>query len=138
MPWLDVSEIVEDPDLADTFNVIQRPETIDPATGRSSTGRVENLDVAGVVTMQDPAQLMRRDDSDSAPRLIFVASTFVFRSASKSADGQPYKGDIIVWPQPGEPGSAEYTVIKVYPYSRYGAGMHECVAESMNATDEVL
>lgn len=138
MPWIDVSDIVEDPDLADTFNVIQRPETIDSATGRSSTGRIENLDVVGVVTMEDPAELMRRDDSDSAPRRIFVASTFAFRSVSRDQTGQQYKGDVIVWPQPGEPGSTEYTVIKVYPYSRFGAGMHECVAQSMNATDEVL
>jgi len=137
MPWLDVSDIVDDPDLADIFNVIQRPETVDPATGRSSTGSVENLDILGVVTMQDPAELMRRDDSDSAPRLIFVASTFRFRATSKEG-GSPYKGDVIVWPQPGEAGSTEYTVIKVYPYSRYGAGFTEVVAQSMNATDEVL
>lgn len=136
MPWLDVSDIVVDPDLADLFNVIQRPETVD-AQGRSSTGRVENLDIPGVVTMQDPAELMRRDDSDSAPRLIFVASTFQFRATSKE-EGSQYKGDIIVWPQPGEQGSTEYTVIKVYPYSRFGAGMTEVVAQSMNAVDEVL
>lgn len=137
MPLLDVSDIVIDPDLADTFDVIQRPEAIDPATGRSSTGAVLNAGIVGVVTMQDPAELMRRDDSDSAPRLIFVASPFAFRGVSKEGS-QQYKGDIIVWPQPGEVGSTRYTVIKVYPYSRYGMGIHECVAESMNATDEVI
>lgn len=137
MPLLDVSDIVIDIDLVDTFDVIQRPQAVDPATGRASTSEVVNEEVYGVVTMQDPAELMRRDDSDSAPRLIFVASQFVFRSVSKEGP-QQYKGDVIVWPRPGEVGSTRYTVIKVYPYSRYGQGIHECVAESMNATDEVL
>lgn len=137
MPWLDVSDIVIDPDLADVFDVIQRAQTVDPATGRASMGEVMNAGIVGVVTMQDPAELMRRDDSDSEPRLIFVASTFIFRGVSKEG-AQQYKGDIIVWPPTGEPGSTRYTVLKVYPYSRYGQGMHECVAESMNATDEVI
>lgn len=137
MPWLDVSDIVMDPDLADVFNVVQRPETVDPNTGRASVTYVENYDVVGTVTMENPADLMRRDDSDSAPRLIFVASTFPFRNAC-TENGQQYKGDVITWPQPGAPGSTQYTVIKVYPYSRYGAGITECVAQSMNATDEAL
>lgn len=137
MPWLDVSDIVVDPELADVFDVIQRPETVDPNTGRSSVGAVTHSNVVGTITMEDPAELMRRDDSDSAPRLIFVASTFRFRSVSKEG-AQPYKGDVIVWPPAGEAGSAQYTVVKVYPYSRYGAGITECVAQSMNATDEAL
>lgn len=137
MPMLDVSDIVMDPDLADTFDVIQRPESVDPGTGRSSTARVVHPGIVGVVTMQDPADLMRGEDSDSAPRLIFVASTFRFRSVSTD-EGQQYKGDVIVWPAAGQEGSTEYTVIKVYPYGRYGTGITEVVAKSMNATDEVL
>lgn len=137
MPRIDVSDIVRDPDLADVFNVTQRPEIIDPGTGRSSVGAVLHEGVVGGITMEDPAELMRRDDSDSAPRRIFVASTFRFRNAC-TENGQQYKGDVITWPQPGQPGSTQYTVLKVYPYSRYGRGMTECVAESMNATDEVL
>lgn len=137
MPMLDVSDIVVDPDLADTFDVIQRAESVDPGTGRSSSTRVMTAGVVGVVTLQDPADLMRGEDSDQAPRLIFVASAFRFRSISTD-EGQQYKGDIIVWPPTGQPGSTEYTVIKVYPYSRYGTGITEVVAKSMNATDEVL
>jgi hypothetical protein len=137
MPWLDVSDIVVDPDLADRFNVIQRQESVDANTGRSSTTQVLHEGIVGVVTMENPADLMRRDDSDSAPRLIFVASTFRFRNAGIE-NGQQYKGDVIVWPPPGQLGSTQYTVIKVYPYSRYGRGITECVAQSMNATDEVL
>lgn len=137
MPMLDVSDVVMDPDLADVFDVIQRREAIDPETGRSSVVETPNLAVVGVVTMENPAELMRAEDRDMAPRLIFVASTFRFRNVG-SENGVQYKGDIIVWPPVGESGSTRYTVIKVYPYSRYGNGITECVAESMNATDEVI
>jgi hypothetical protein len=137
MPMLDVSDIVVDPDLADTFDVIQRPETVSSSTGRSSTSEILTQGVVGVVTMQDPADLMRRDDSDSQPRLIFVASAFRFRGVSKEGP-QQYKGDIIIWPPTGQQGSTRYTVLKVFPYSRYGTGITEVVAESMNATDEVI
>lgn len=136
MPWLDVSDITVDPDFADVFTVIQRPVTVDEH-GRAQMQRVENPGIVGTVTLQDPADLMRGDDSDAANRMIFVAAPFRFRSISKEG-AQQYKGDIIVWPPVGEAGSTEYTVIKVYPYSRFGAGMFECVAQSMNATDEVL
>ncbi len=137
MPMLDVSDVVVDPDLADLFDVIQRPQTVDGSTGRASTGRVVTTGVVGVVTMENPADLMRGEESDATPRLIFVASTFRFRSVSKEGT-QQYKGDLIVWPQPGQQGSTEYLVIKVYPYSRYGTGITEVVAQSLNATDEVI
>ncbi len=137
MPLLDVSEIVVDPDLADSFSVIRRVQSVDPNTGRVSVVETAHPDLFGVVTQQDPAALMRGDDQDHVNRLIFVASTFKFRNVSQE-DGIQYKGDIIVWPPAGQEGSTQYTVLKVYSYSRYGAGITECVAQSMNAIDEAL
>jgi hypothetical protein len=133
MPFLDVSDIVVDPDFADLMTVTRRGESVSAATGRSETNLQVFDDVIGTVTMQDPADLLRREDSDSAPRLIFIATTFRMIPVSKG-----FKPDVITWPQVGQPGSTRYTVLKCYPYPRYGAGIYEVVAESMNATDEAL
>lgn len=133
MPFLDVSDVVIDPDLADVMTVTRRGEVVSQATGRSEATEQVFDDVIGVVTMQDPAELLRRDDSDTAPRLIFIATPFLMRGVASG-----FKPDVITWPKAGEPGSTRYTVLKCYPYPRYGAGIHEVVAESMHATDEAL
>jgi hypothetical protein len=133
MPLLDVSEITLDPDFADQLQVTRRGEVVDQATGRSHTTEQTFDEVYGTVTMQDPADLLRRDDSDSQPRLIFIATPFRMRGVAEG-----FKPDVVTWPIPGEEGSTKYTVLKCYPYPRYGAGMYEVVAESMNATDKAL
>lgn len=140
MPLLDVSFVTQDPMLADVFNVARRTDNVG-LNGRTTPLVVENiLAQVGVVTQQDPAELMRRDDSQLVPRRIFVASVFAFRGASKSLDGlTQYQPDRITWPvgPAGEtlPETTVYTVTQVYPYSRFGRGIHECVAESQNAID---
>ncbi len=124
MPLLDVSFMTSDPMLADVFTVTRRTDVIDDF-GRTAPTAVETFnDVVGVVTQQDPADLMRRDDGQMVPRMIFVASTFLFRGASVG-----YQPDIITWNGTG------YTVKHVMNYSRFGAGTVEVVAESMQAMD---
>lgn len=142
MPQLDVSWVVGDPMLADTFSVIRRTDVVG-SNGRTTPLPVEQyLAQIGVVTQQSPADLMRRDESQRVPRRIFIASAFAFRNASRSADGlTQYQPDQISWPVgPGGedlPDTTVYTVEQVFPYSRYGQGLYECVATSMNAVDPV-
>lgn len=123
MPDLDVSFLTCDPMLADTFDVKRRTDTVG-TNGRTTSTPQTFTGVTGVVTQQDPADLMRRDDGQMVPRLIFVASIFAFRGASTG-----YQPDQIIW------NGTTYTVKQVYPYSRFGQGMYEVVAESMNAMD---
>jgi len=124
MPDLDVSFVTCDPMLADSFDVIRRTDPVG-SNGRTIPTAEESFpSLTGVVTQQDPADLMRRDDGQMVPRMIFVASVFAFRNASVG-----YQPDQIVW------NGTTYTVKQVYPYSRFGPGMYEAVAESMNATD---
>lgn len=140
MPLLDVSWVVGDPMLADVFNVTRRTDVVG-ANGRTTPTAAEQFAaVVGVVTQQSPADLLRRDDSQVVPRRIFVASRFAFRNASRSQDGAAqYQPDQILWPvnRDGTPaaGATLYTVEQVYPYSRYGAGIYECVAAAQQAVD---
>lgn len=124
MPQLDVSFVVSDPMLADSFSVTRRTDVVDDK-GRTTPTPIEIFDnLVGVITQQDPADLMRRDDGQMVPRMIFVASRFIFRGASVG-----YQPDIITW------NGSDYTVKHVMNYSRFGNGINEVVAESMVAMD---
>ena len=125
MPMLDVSFVVSDPMLADTFDVTRNAETID-TNGRLVITTTLTKGVIGTVTQQDPADLLKRDDGQLVPRCIFIASTFAFRNAVTG-----FQPDTITW------NGSNYKVKQVYPYSRFGQGIYECVAETFVATDPV-
>lgn len=123
MPLLDVSWVTKDPMLTDTFCVTRHEETVDEQ-GRTQTTPIGHPGLLGVVTQQDPAELMRREDGQFVPRSIFVASMFCFRGAVEG-----FQPDRITW------NGTEYMVKQVFPYSRFGAGVYECVATSTRAMD---
>lgn len=116
--------MTKDPMLSDCFDVTRRLDAIDP-TGRTSptTSQIFRR-VRGVVTQQDPADLMRRDDGQMVPRLISVCTTFAVRG--EVVGQQP---DLIAW------NGTSYLVKHVLPYSRFGHGTYEVIAESMTAVD---
>lgn len=129
MPDLDVSFMLADQLLADTFDVIRRRDIVDAHGRTTPTVEATFLEQYGVITAQDPADLMRRDDGQMIPRLIFCASTFRFRGPSLDASARGYQPDIINW------NGGSYTVKNVLAYSRYGEGFVEVIAESMIAMD---
>ncbi len=130
MPQLDVSWVVGDPMLADTFDVRRREDVL--VKGRTTPTVVETfIGVVGVVTQQDAGMMMRREEGQVIPRRIFVASRFAFRGVSK--DGPPlpqgFQPDLIDW------NGTTYVVTEVMSYQRFGGGLSEVVAESMTAID---
>lgn len=124
MPLLDVSFILDDPLLSDTFSLTRRAETIGD-NGRVTVVTTVFNDLHGVVTQQDPASIMKQQEGQYVPRSIFVATRFRARNASVG-----YQPDVITWA--GE----EYFVKQVLPYSRYGAGFCEIIASTQAATDQ--
>lgn len=123
MPDLDVSFVLDDGMFSDGFTVTRRTDTID-AKGRTHSTDTLIPDLYGVVTMESPADLMRADSSQMMPRKIFVASRFRLRGPSTG-----YQPDVINW------NGGNYTVVNVLPYTRYGEGFVEVIAESMVAID---
>ena len=124
MPRLDVAFMTKDPMLADCFDVLRREDVVG-VNGRTTPTVVKTFQrVRGVVTQQDPADLTRRDDGQMVPRLIQVCTTFAVRGVVTGL--QP---DLISW------NGTQYLVKQVYPYSRFGHGTYEVVAESMMAVD---
>lgn len=121
MPLLDVSFMCEDPMLADTFDVRRRLNVMGVDGRVTATAGQLFVGVVGVVTQQGVATLMRMEDGQSVPKRIFIASRFQFITESLGSPGnQP---DEITW------NGILYYVEESLPYSRYGAGFYECIAQ---------
>jgi hypothetical protein len=125
MPNLDVSEVLFDPDLADTFDVRRRSEVVGD-DGRPSIGERTFPRIVGVITPEPPADLVRRDDGQMTTHKISVVTMFRLRSASEGS--QP---DQVLY------GGATYTVTTVLPFSRFGKGFTEAIATLMAASAPV-
>lgn len=123
MPELDVSFMTFDPMLADSFYVTRRVETVG-ANGRVTVTPTVIANLIGVITQESPADLMRNPDLQNVPRKIFGASIFAVRNAVNG--NQP---DIVTW------NGSDYVVKEVLPYSRFGAGTYEWIAETQQAMD---
>jgi hypothetical protein len=124
MPQLDVSFMTADPMLADTFTVTRRQDVVNSKGRTTPTVTAVFEDVMGVVTQEDPADLIRLPDGQTVPRKIMVCTSFAARGASTG-----YQPDVITWD------GSDYMVTKVLPYSRFGAGTFEVIAQSTAATD---
>lgn len=121
MPGLDVGFMTENPLVADTFAVQRRTETLVHGRVVIVPGTLFT-NVVGVVTQQDKAVLMRREDGQTIPRRIFIAARFQFLAASPGV--QP---DEVTW------NGTTYTVEESLPYSRYGSGHYQAILEYRGA-----
>lgn len=123
MPLLDVSFMIDDPMFSDEFKVMRRLNLVG-TDGRLSadTSDEEFDDLNGVVTQQDPADLIRTEDGMTVPKRIFIASRFQFIAASPT--NQP---DEVTW------NGVKYSIVNSLPYSRYGEGFYEAIAEFRGA-----
>lgn len=112
MPFLDVSDILSDPDFADGAVLIRTGVTVDPATGRTISAPAETP-ISVVVTSDKGQNLRRMPDAAASEGSIIVHSivTFTEGDAASGVDA-----DIVRW------NGRDWTVITVDDYSRYGAG----------------
>jgi hypothetical protein len=126
MPMLDVGFMLNDPMIATTFTLRTRIST-DDSHGRVQWTTTDYPNQIGVITMQSPADLMRRDDSQMVPRRIFIGSQIQF--VVVALNRQP---DQVLWK------NTWYTCEECYPYPEYGEGHYQAVFQSMNAVDPLL
>lgn len=125
--FLDVSEVLLDPTLVDSFDVIRRLETVG-TNGRSSFTPTTIKGVIGVVTMASPNDLMRFDDRDQMGRTLSVITKFRLQGVA-TAGGANYKPDVVVWR------GDNYQVKEIEPYPQYGAGFVQAFVESVDSID---
>lgn len=127
MPLLDVSEVIDDPDFADTFEVIRRVETVN-SFGESTVVEDSTEGVSGVVCMASPEDLERLAEEDRQHKVISVVTRYRLRGVSKES-GSTYKPDIILW------AGSHYEVKWIDDYTHYGTGFVEVLAGSIDYVD---
>lgn len=112
MPLLDVSDVLLDPDFADTLVVWRYTETVD-TKGRGG-GSPTSTTILGVVTPDRAATLARQAEGANVSGSITVITQFRLTSSIGSTGA-----DEIDW------NGCRYTVMSVADCSRYGAGFVE-------------
>jgi len=110
VPALDVSDILSDPDFADSAVVTRAAVTVDPDTGRTVEVPIETP-ISAVVTSDRGRNLQRNPEAAASEGSIIVHSTFTFTEGGNGVDA-----DIVRW------NGRDWTVVTVDDYSRYGAG----------------
>lgn len=129
MAQLDVSHVLSSPMLSSRFIVNRREQVMNPQ-GRSEVVTRVFPDVPGVVTLANPNDLERLDDSQRMGRNYSIITKFRLIGPAKSGSKQ-YQPDTIVWQ------GSELVVKNVEPYTNYGAGFVQALAGSMDIVDEV-
>lgn len=121
---LDVSMVLNDPLLSDTFTVRRNTETVGQNGRVIKVPEAEYPDVRGIVTAMEPSELVISDDSQVVNHAIEVLTTFPLRDARFG-----YQPDIVIWD------GIEYKVLQAIPYQRI-AGHTQAQCASYRATDK--
>ena len=128
MAFLDVSDVLLDPDFTNSFVVQRRLETVD-VNGRSQV-QTFSAPSFGVVTAASPNDLERLPESDVYRRVISIVTKFKLRGETKDASGNNWKPDLIVWQ------GDHYLVREIDLYSQFGAGFIQALCSSEDLVDK--
>lgn len=123
MAFLDVSDVLLDPELTDTFTVVRRAESVN-AQGRSVVAP-ENIDAFGVITVTGNNDLMRLPEEQRMGRHLSIVTKFRLRGPAPG-----FQPDALLW------GGDTFVVQAIDPYPQYGAGFVQAICGSMDAIDQ--
>jgi len=116
MPYLDVTSLLADPDIAgEPFIVVRRQQFVN-SNGVVSTGATA-YNAFGSIGPVSAAFLQRLEDQQFVGKAISVVTTFMLRNATKEIQGYSYQPDLIQWK------NNYYLVNDVADFSQFGAGM---------------
>lgn len=129
MAFLDVSDVLLDPDFTDTFIVNRRVEVVSSATGRSAT-TVFKKPTFGVVTATGSDDLSRLQDADVFKRSITIVTKFKLRGEVEDNAKTNWKPDLITW-------RGDNFIVKVIDlYPQFGAGFVQAICSSEDLVDQ--
>lgn len=122
MAFIDVTDVLSDPDFADLVTIRRVSETVN-GFGESVPASVEFTGIPMVITYQSPAEIVRKDDGTSTPRKASVVTAFQLRQQSPG-----YQGDQI------DVDGSTLVVTEVLPFKRFGPGFCEAIATYMGSS----
>ena len=120
MPLLDVTEILSDPDFADTITVTRSVETVD-THGRPQTSPETFPNVTAVVTAGQGDILKYFPEMANISGAVLIHTTFLLTSASETT-----QADIVTWQ------GRDYQVTGLNDWSTFGAGFIMAVGTLKN------
>ena len=120
MPFLDVSDVLLDPDFATTFTVT-RSAAAAGADGNNVVTPSAPISVTGVVEPANSNDLRRLPDAESLTGTIAIYTPFALNVLSANTTA-----DIVTW------NGRQYTVIDVEDWSQFGAGYVRALARMLS------
>lgn len=123
MPLLDVSDVLLDPDFAQTISVIRRSESVNNF-GRTDLTSTQTDGIIAVVT-SGQSRLDRGADVDVSPNTIVVHTQFRLRGEAPGV-----KPDLVIWH------GNRYLVNKANDWSDFGAGFIMAECSSIDFVDQ--
>ncbi|QTL40910.1 head-tail adaptor [Xenorhabdus budapestensis] len=120
MPFLDMSDILLDPDFVDTSLVCHRNTQTTDEDG-FTTNTAQSIPFTGVVTVDRALEARRMEAGQTISGAILIVTQF------RLTQGQPgLDADIVTYQ------GRQYRVTFVDPYTAYGAGFVQAHCELMN------
>ena len=109
MPDIDVSELLFDPDFAETLECLRQIQTV--SDRGIATNTPQSFPFFGVVTADRGTEMARLAAGSRVSGSILINTVFRLSEGLAGRDA-----DVVIW------NGARYTVVSVSNYSRYGAG----------------
>lgn len=121
MPFLDVTEVLSDPDFATTISVIRNTTTVDNF-GETQISPVETDDIIAVVTPATSNDLKRMAETERLSGAIAIYTTYRLSAGGTQTDGSTATADIVTWQ------GRQYTVFSVDDWTQFGGGFIRATA----------
>ncbi|EPQ1146740.1 head-tail adaptor [Citrobacter amalonaticus] len=123
MPFLDVSEVLLDPDFMDTSLVCHRQvQTVDE--DNFATNTPQDIPFSGVVTVDRSLEAKRMAAGQNISGAILIVTQFRLTQGQPGTDSIPrLDADIVTY------SGRDYRVTFVDPYTRYGGGFVQAHCE---------
>lgn len=122
MPYINITEALLSPMLADAFTVVRRSAYVNDK-GRSVVS-AQNIAVRGVVNSAGPNDLVRVPEEQHMGRVLSIVSKFPLRGPAPG-----FQPDVILWH------GDTFVVIVVDPYPQYGPGFSQAIVSSTDSID---
>lgn len=126
MPFLDVTEVLTDPDFCDTSLVCHRQtQTVDEDNFPKNTP--QDIPFSGVVTVDRSLEARRMMEAQNINGAILIVTQFRLTQGQPATDSTPrLDADVVTY------SGRDYRVTFVDPYTRYGAGFVQAHCELMD------
>ena len=118
MPFLDVSDILSDPDFVDTSLVCRRNRQGRDDDGFSTNIPAEDIPFSGVVTVDRSLEARRMEAGQTIGGAILIVTRFRLTQGNED-----YDADVVTYQ------GRRYRVTFVDPYTAYGAGFIQAHCE---------